>query len=72
MRVGFALTINKAQGQTLKRVGIYLETACFGHGQLYVAASHVGKAAHLRLPLRVEPNDEGAFRTRNASSSATR
>jgi len=33
------MTINKAQGQTLQRVGIYLDTPCFSHGQLYVAAS---------------------------------
>ena len=31
-------TINKSQGQTLGRVGVYLFDACFGHGQLYVAA----------------------------------
>ena len=50
MRVGFGLTIYKAQGQTLKCVGIYLETACFGPGQLYVAASRVGDTA--RRPTR--------------------
>ena len=33
------LTINKSQGQTFEEVGIYLEKACFGHGQLYVAFS---------------------------------
>ena len=63
VRVGFALTINKAQGQTLKRVGIYLETACFGHGQLYVAASRVGDPAWLRFAL--DPNDAGEYRTKN-------
>jgi len=36
------MTINKAQGQTLERVGIYLPEPCFTHGQLYVAASRVG------------------------------
>lgn len=63
VRVGFALTINKAQGQTLKRVGIYLETECFGHGQLYVAASRVGDPAWLRFAL--DPNDAGEYRTKN-------
>ena len=35
----FAMTINKAQGQTLKHVGIDVSTPIFSHGQLYVALS---------------------------------
>jgi ATP-dependent DNA helicase PIF1 len=35
----FAMTINKAQGQTLKMVGIFLPKPVFTHGQLYVAMS---------------------------------
>lgn len=40
----FAMTINKAQGQTFKRVGVDLSSPCFSHGQLYVALSRVGNA----------------------------
>lgn len=42
-RVSFAMTINKSQGLTLKRVGLHLETQVFSHGQLYVALSRVGR-----------------------------
>ncbi|KAG1090477.1 hypothetical protein G6F42_019686 [Rhizopus arrhizus] len=37
VRLAFAMTINKAQGQTLDSVGLYLPCHVFGHGPLYVA-----------------------------------
>ena len=42
LRPAFAMTINKAQGQTLQPVGMNLPDAAFAHGQLYVAVSRVG------------------------------
>jgi hypothetical protein len=42
VRLAFAVSINKAQGQSLKIVGIHLQNPCFSHGQLYVACSRVG------------------------------
>ena len=42
VRLAFAMSINEAQGQSLKIAGINLETPCFSHGQLYVACSRVG------------------------------
>ncbi|KAH9547373.1 hypothetical protein CY35_11G030800 [Sphagnum magellanicum] len=42
VRPAFAMTINKAQGQTLKMVGIFLPKPVFTHGQLYVAMSRIG------------------------------
>ena len=45
----FALTINKVQGQTLRRVSVWLENPVFSHGQLYTAASRVGNPDDIRF-----------------------
>lgn len=47
VRLAFAMTINKSQGQSLEVCGINLESPCFSHGQLYVACSRVGKPSSL-------------------------
>ena len=52
VRVCFAMTINKSQGQTLERAGIYLPEDVFAHGQLYVAASHASHPDHIRFALQ--------------------
>ena len=51
LRPAFAMTANKAQGQTLGRVAVFLDEPVFSHGQLYVAASRVGRASDLRFAL---------------------
>ncbi|XP_071036522.1 ATP-dependent DNA helicase PIF1-like [Parasteatoda tepidariorum] len=47
IRLAFAMTINKCQGQTMSVCGLDLSTPCFSHGQFYVACSRVGKASSL-------------------------
>lgn len=49
IRLCFAMSINKAQGQSLLVAGVDLSTPCFSHGQLYVACSRVGASTNLFL-----------------------
>lgn len=41
VKLSFAMTINKAQGQTFNVAGLDLSVQCFSHGQLYVALSRI-------------------------------
>jgi ATP-dependent DNA helicase PIF1 len=43
VRLAFAMTINKSQGQTFRKVGVFLPHHVFTHGQLYVAFSKLGR-----------------------------
>jgi ATP-dependent DNA helicase PIF1 len=49
VRLAFAMSINKAQGQSLKIAGIHLQNPCFSHRQLYVACSRVGHPTNLYI-----------------------
>ena len=52
VRLCFAMTINKAQGQTLDYVGLYLPQPVFSHGQLYVALSRAKKKSTVKVLLQ--------------------
>lgn len=47
LKISFAITINKSQGQSLRVAGIDLSEECFSHGQFYVACSRVSSSKHL-------------------------
>jgi ATP-dependent exoDNAse (exonuclease V) alpha subunit len=43
------MTVNKAQGQTIPNVGVYLPEPVFSHGQLYVALSRATARSNIRI-----------------------
>ena len=49
VRPVFAMTINKAERQTLQRSGVLLDEPVFTHGQLYVVSSRCGDPSNIRF-----------------------
>jgi hypothetical protein len=62
VRLAFAMTINKAQGQSVKWVGLNLRTPVFSHGQLYVALS---RCTHPERVYAIFPEHEEGSKTTN-------
>lgn len=56
VKLAYAMTINKGQGQTFKRLGLDLTSPVFDHGQLYTALSRAPcwEAVTVRLPVDAE------------------
>jgi len=52
VQLGFAMTVNKSQGQSLKNVGLDLRTPVFSHGQLYVGVSQCTSGSGLKVLLK--------------------
>lgn len=62
--LAFAMTINESQGQTFRKVGLYLENACFSHGQLYVPFSRVGSLDNIYVCVN-NTSKQGTFKFRS-------
>lgn len=60
LQLSFAMSINKAQGQTMKTVGLHLVTPVFSHGQLYVALSRAMSRENIHVLL-----EKGEYTTQN-------
>jgi ATP-dependent DNA helicase PIF1 len=55
IRLSFAMTVNKSQGQIIPNVGVYLLAPVFSHGQLYVAISRATARTNIKI-LALPPN----------------
>lgn len=62
VRLAFAITINRSQGQSVLYVGVDLRLPVFGHGQLYVALSRVTAKKNIKILL---PEDNHNSKTTN-------
>ena len=57
VRLAFSMTINKAQGQSVRHIGLDLWESVFSHGQLYVALSHATSSQHISILLPPDATD---------------
>ena len=62
IRLCYAMTINKSQGQSLKGVVLYLPQPVFTHGQLYVGLSRVTTKSGLKI---IQGKDQKIGRVKN-------
>ncbi|XP_021725126.1 uncharacterized protein LOC110692441 [Chenopodium quinoa] len=65
IKLSFAMTINKAQGQTLSQVGLYLNSPCFSHGQLYIGLSRAQPSAQIKVLSKPTTEQVSATTVRN-------
>lgn len=49
IRLAFALTVNKSQGQTIKKVAFLVDSPLFSHGHLYTAMSRVNNRNNFKI-----------------------
>ena len=62
VRLAFAVTINRAQGQSVTHVGVDLRVLVFAHGQLYVTLSRVTAKENFKILL---PHNNHNSKTKN-------
>ncbi|XP_074267172.1 uncharacterized protein LOC141590478 [Silene latifolia] len=68
LKLSFAMTINKSQGQTLSQVAVYLPRPCFSHGQLYVALSRARSSKQITVVSNTKADSTSDTHVKNVVS----
>ena len=61
VKVAFAITINRSQGQSFNHLGCDFTKGPFTHGQLYVALSRINNPSNLRFLLNKERSQQSCL-----------
>ena len=72
IRLSFAMTVNKSQGQTIPNVGVYLLKPVFSHDQLYVALSRATARLNIRILAVPAAEKDVSKRKGNEKKKATK
>ncbi|PWA54645.1 hypothetical protein CTI12_AA408530 [Artemisia annua] len=64
VKLCYAMTINKSQGLSLNKIGVYLPQPIFDHGQLYGALSRATSPHGLKILMKTDP-EHGENRTKD-------
>lgn len=70
IKLCYAITVNKSQGQTLSRAGLYLRTPLWVHGQMYVALSRAKSSKAVKILVEEGPEQGRINTNRGATLSA--
>ena len=69
VRLAFAMTINKSQGQSLSKTAIYLSQSVFSHGKLFVSMSRGGDPQNTKMFLTTIPGKQGIIDNGNYTAN---
>jgi len=70
LKLSYAITVNKSQGQTLSRAGLFLQTPLWSHGQMYVALSRAKSRSSVKIVVEEGPQQGRINTNRGATMSA--
>ncbi|XP_014679220.1 PREDICTED: ATP-dependent DNA helicase pif1-like [Priapulus caudatus] len=68
IRLAYSMTINKSQGQTFDKLGLYLPAPVFSHGQLYVAFSRASGYSNIYIKVD-KHSSQGLFNNRTLTQN---